>query len=329
MIILTLLASSTIVFARVDSQDPTDFQGIGKVYVDASAVLKQLGYTEKNIASAPEKLLPQILRSYPTYPTRSHDGDYYVTITNNSLNADAVNIVGSDTTVPYTLPDMPNSNAATDLLAEKACLIIAIWDYPGTGADLDAEYVYDMIYDWVSTSGCYDYWHTLVNDEATNYNVWAWITWACATYEDVDIYFRGHGTEVSIWGLTISAYLCYDAWDDFWGVLTWNLFFPADITSGEYDYSTMRAGVFGFCYGFGFSDTFLDPGGSTSHDRALTGPAGESYVSYSYVFIDTYCEWWYDYSYSSYESYLEAYDAASGYGGSPYSYDDTGNAIWA
>ena len=338
-----LLVSSATVLVRAEPKNVTNDRKIGNVHVDASAVLKELGYTEENMASVPEKLKLQIARSYHVMPELHEDGDYYVTITPNSPRAE-INLIGTDYVSPYHIPlahapnsqDIPDTkdsggNSVDYMYDQRACLVFAIWDYPGTGApDLPGlEAAYDSVTDSISSTNAYDYWHFMTNSECTYYYISAWITWACAAYESVDVYWLGHGT-VFWW---TSAFVSYDAWDDYWGVLFWNLYMPGDFTSNweYYDYSTLRVGIGDFCYGWGFQGTFLNPGGEVSHDRAFTGPDVETNTGYSSHFLDEWSErWYYDHE-GSYYAYSLALDAAENYllqGENPFSYTDTGTSIW-
>ena len=254
---LMLLASTTTVLVSVEPQNVAKGQWLGKVHVDASAVLRELGCAEEDMASIPSKLMVQILRSYNVTSQLHEDGDYYVTITPDSPRAE-VNLIGTDRVSPY-IVDLPREHAeavgakslggdSTDYLYnQRACLVLAIWDYPGTGADLpqDTEDEYDAITSYISSASAYDYWHFMTNSECTYYYLYNWITWACAAYESVDIYWNGHGTEVN----DLAAFVSYDAWSDSLGVITSNLYFAEDFDTGTYDYSTLRLGSASFCYG--------------------------------------------------------------------------------
>ena len=70
------------------------------MHLDASAVFKELGYTEENMSSAPRKLLIQITRSYLEIPKLQDDGDYLLIITPDSPRAE-VYLVGTDRIAPF------------------------------------------------------------------------------------------------------------------------------------------------------------------------------------------------------------------------------------
>lgn len=318
-----------------------DQKYLGKIHVDASAVLRELGYTEADMADIPSKLKVQIIRSYHVTPELHEDGDYYVTITPDSPRAE-VNLIGTDRISPYDvdLSHPPDSPDASDIPSssqdssdrqddQRACLVFAIWDYPGTGNDLpDAEDEYDAITDYISSTSAYDYWQFVTNSGCTYYYVSNWITWACANYESVDIYWNGHGTE----SYDEAAFVSYDALDNNGNVVNENLYFSDDFDTTEtYDYSTLRVGSGSFCYGWGFHDTFLNPGGSTSHDRAFMGTDTVISCAYTFEYIDTWGDTWYnDYQNSEY-THTKAANAAAPYlgtGQNAFSYDDTGTSIW-
>jgi hypothetical protein len=294
IIISMLLVSVAPVIFNTKPKDVTKDPKIGNVHVDASAVLRELGYTEENMSSVPRKLMLQITRSYHAKAELHDDGDYYVTITPDSPRAE-VNLIGSDNIAPYDidLSHAPDSHDVSDTKGtsggsldsdERACLVFAIWDYPGTEVDIPgAEDEFDYIADWISSTSAYDYWNFLTNSESTHYYIYAWITWACAAYDNVDIYWNGHGIEF----MNGVAFLSYDAWDDDEEVITSNLYVEDDFETGTYDYSTLRVGSGSFCYGWGFHETFLDPGGSTSHNRAFMGPDTEITLAYTTEYIDT------------------------------------------
>ncbi len=77
-----------------------------KVHVDASEVLRELGYTEENMSNVSRKLLIQIIRSYNVTAVLHDDGEYYATITPDSPRAE-VNLIGSNRISPYDI-DLSN-----------------------------------------------------------------------------------------------------------------------------------------------------------------------------------------------------------------------------
>jgi len=337
ILISMLLASSTTVFvhARTEPKDEVE-PTVGDVHVDASSVLREMGYTDENISTASTGMLVQLLRSYDVTPTILPDGSYQVTITSNSSTIEPTAPAELQDIAPAIESEMGTTGTSLDSLEGKACLVVAIWDYPGTGLDIPpGEDKYDQIDYWISNYAEYDYRKDLVNSDATWYYIWAWLTWECASYGSIDVYWSGHGTHIS-WQwpwIQITAFISYDAWDDSSGVNPGNCYvaydFETDGIHGEYDYSTLRTGIGSFCYGWGFHDMFLDPGGSETHYRAFAGPDGTSDTGYGTVYLQYWGYWWYLASYSTYESYCyadeEAWEQYSG--NTRYSYDETGS-IW-
>ena len=150
---------------------------------------------------------------------------------------------------------------------------------------------------------------------------------ACTEFDNVDVYWNGHGIEVG----DESAFVSYDAWDDEEEVIEENLYLADDFSTGEYDYSTLRVGSGSFCYGWGFQGTFLHPGGSVTHNRAFMGTDTTITCAYTLEYIDTWGEYWYDNYNSSYWSHLQARAAAAphlGQNQNPFSYDDNDGSIW-
>lgn len=345
LLVSMLLLSFTTVLASAEQneQPKTHFTpDLGKVHVDASAVLRTLGYTEEDETNVPSKLMVQIIRSYDVLAVQGKDGDYYLTITPDSPRAE-VNLIGTDRISPYDL-DLSNVPNAVDTaekkdldgnnldweLDQRAALCFGIWDYPGDTLDLpeETEDEFNALTSDISSTSAYDYWHFMTNDDCTWYNIWAWTTWACETYRTVDIYWNGHGTEVN----NDVGFVSYDAWDDnSQSVVTANLYFPDDFTTGTYDYSTLRVGLSSFCYGLGFSDTFLDPGGDTTHTRVFMGSDTVVNVAYALEYVETFGDTWYHDYENSEDAHDEAADAADTYlqsGENPITYQDTGDPIW-
>jgi len=331
-----LLISSAVTLVQGQIGNNTT-QKIGTIHVDASAVLKELGYTDKNMSAVPEKLMLQILRSYNVQGERKANGDYYFTYTPNSTRS-STNIIGSESVVPYnlSLSGSTTKNASVSpnyMYNQKACLVFAIWDYQGVNApDLpQLQDSYNVVTNYISTHSSYNYWHFMTNDQCTYYNIWAWITWACATYESVDVIWMGHGVQ---W--TYDAFVTYDGYDDTWGVQPWKCFFSMDMTGYgngyQYDYSPLRLGIGDFCWGGNFRGDFEFPGtGSASHNRVFIGPNLESNTGYSYDFLTQWTPSYYSDNYNSYSSYCNGYNNAINdvpQGQSAYTYSDVGGDVW-
>ncbi|NLE05538.1 MAG: hypothetical protein GX638_12160 [Crenarchaeota archaeon] len=353
MLVSILLVSIVAVFVvsaepiantkSVVSAEPNSSRGLGKGHVDISGVLKELGYADEDMSDIPSKLLVQIIRSYNVTPVGDIHRGFYLTITADSPRAE-VNLIGSDRIAPYDLDlsHAPDGHDISDAqksrddsmnyeLDQRAFLAFGIWDFDGTTIDLAsaAEAEYDYITADISSTSAYDYWHFMENNDCTWYNVWAWITWACSMYNTVDIYWGGHGFEVN----NEVGFVCYDAWNDSTLTLNFNLLYFADdfTTTQTYDYSTLRVGLGSLCYGEGFSNTFLNPGGSTSHERAYMSSDTEIEVDYTCEYIQTYSDEWYHDLVDSEDAHTEAAGAALPYlesGQNAFTYDDTGTPIF-
>ena len=278
----------------------------------------------------------ELIREYPVQARLSPDGNYYATPT-------------IEAKVDYIEPELnilsfsQETNSDGSIKQEytldgsgygKACLIIAIWNYSQT-ADFPAfpSGEFDSFYYYVSNCWKYDYWHTLTNDEATHYNIWAWITWACAEFEMVDVFMEGHGTTMISGSLFSSVFASWDVQTNTTGLINyWNFFFPQEIMYGYwsyYDYSALRMGVFHFCYSWGgswylgFEMPFVDydyP--MKSHSSAFIGPSGEVYYSPDFV-----SEWsirWLWWNQDSYEAYINSIWAQSHQDTNPLLYADHG-----
>ena len=99
-------------------------------------------------------------------------------------------------------PDTPTSG--------QACLIVAITDYPYLSPLYYDRTAYDAILYNVNNAA-YSYVKTLTNSSATHTAIWEWLTWMCATYQYVDVYFIGHGCNND--GIGDCGYVSYDAVD--------------------------------------------------------------------------------------------------------------------
>ncbi|MDI9578951.1 MAG: hypothetical protein IAX22_01320 [Candidatus Bathyarchaeota archaeon] len=298
-----------------------------KIYVDVDLILKELGY-DYTTETVPEKLLIQILRSYELgAETKTSDGNLHYTITADSTPKSR-NIVGSESVVALdeaTLMEFKTSFSISsksdygvpigwDGQVGKAAIVFGVWDYPGTGKDLeDLEDAHTEVTGHIANCGEYDYWHFVNNSDATYYYVWAWTTWACAEYSDVDVIWMGHGRTVN----DVSCYLPYDAyweiiWPIYYGFIEDRYYFAEDFASTTfYDYSALRMGIGDFCYGAGFNSTYINPGGELIHDRAFTGPVLPTTIDYSFVFLESMGDNWYSGAYDSADAVDLAISAAA------------------
>ena len=320
------------------------------VNISYAIAAQQLGYS--NISQIPEPVMAQLVHMHDNV-TRNNDSSYVISLSStevanlnaveNETNGSPSNItpspqpssvyapirsenttISSDDSGPINItPDTPLGPSGY-----KACLIVAVWDYPGTGApDVpELEDAYDTINAATTT---YDDKVTLTNDQATFTNVVSYLESLCQSYADVDVFLMGHGAPLIGGG---HCYVCYDAWDDLWGTLPWNGFYSSDFQSympANKDHSALRMGVACCCYGRYLSDGFLNPGGTISHDRAFCGSYDELSVNYPNPFLGGFAGSWFggQTSYSAYENgYDNAYESRGDAG--TMDYEDTGTSIY-
>ncbi len=177
-----------------------------------------------------------------------------------SMEQICLNLFGNNTGF---VPDESMTSLSTNgltLLTGKACFVASVWDYlyPVDNQTVFHDAYTGIMYD-VNLGG-YNYVKSLTNESVTQQNVYQWITWLCASYANVDIYLIGEGVHFLSGEY---AYCCYDCRDEYGCWNTGNVFYAYELESygaHNYDYSTLRLGVGGFCYGGTFDDYFLDEG---------------------------------------------------------------------
>lgn len=145
LIFAVVFAASLIlpVSAREISEESKP--AIGEVHVDMSTLFQQLGSSSANVD---ERSLVQLLRTYRTQAVRGTDGNYYVrpTIT-SKVDVPNMTLNIGEFSSQQISPDGSTIQAysMTGEGAGKACIMIAIWDYPGNNNDpgLNLELCYD------------------------------------------------------------------------------------------------------------------------------------------------------------------------------------------
>jgi hypothetical protein len=208
-------------------------------------------------------------------------------------------------------PDTPTSG--------QACLIVAITDYPYLSPLYYDRPAFDAILYNVNNAG-YDDVKALTNSSATHTNIWEWVTWMCASYQYVDVYFIGHGCNNDGWG--DCGYVSYDAVDSQGLVIPSLEYYPSEMISYNvhpYDYSELRLGVGAFCYGGTFNYDFVYQGANYPPppcDRVWIGPSGTSNDQYVEYFLAYWGYYWYPEHYDSTNACNDAVNAASPYIGS-------------
>jgi hypothetical protein len=324
------------------------------VNVNIKPALAQLGFTDENSSLASTLLIDSILETPTALiPNSDGTYNATVCLNSTQLNhiklspifstintnISRVSHVNLRNTTPINQPiNASASNAQASLVSQnsslltsdelaisspniavgsnglKACLIVAIWDYPGQNYLPEAEDEYNAVNDNIWG---YDTVARLLNSDATKYNIEQTIIGLCNSYSIVDVYFIGHGDRMFL-GLG-AAYFC--SWDtiDFAGGNTyyWNGIFDSDLVSSEAgDLSNLRLCVASFCYGWCLEDGFMFTGQYFAHDRSFMGPQGLLWVS-TYrpqgtgnMFDATWTYDWCRDGFSSTEAYADAYNAA-------------------
>ena len=351
--ILSLLTANILVISTTFADDNDEFNesfsSIIGVRLDLTKELEQLGYTAENLPKISGDLLRILItqNKKSIEPLRAQDYS-------KALNPN--NILRLDPPKPTTSNEL-NSSASKenngepsilDYYGDKACLIVGIWTYPYSSetypwSNLSGWFddaFYDLCYH-VAYDGDYDNIITLAQSAATISNIDNWITWLCMYYENVDVYFFGHGGVFEIipgiwyyWG-----YSCWDACSypdgepDSDGVyLPWDLYTHQD-EWGTDDRSTLRMSIFGCCWGGVFDDPCINPGGNVNHDRAFAGGNGNMLGDYVELYTFAWGNYWYNLDYASDNAwyYSEQYAVNNSWWGTNqtrYEYEDTGYSIY-
>jgi hypothetical protein len=237
------------------------------------------------------------------------------------------NLFGNSTGPVPTLEE--SQTTISSMSSGKACLLAAIWDYAGTGNDLpDLANIYTSILYNADNYGDYNYLKTLTNTAATHDNIYQWLTWLCAEYGTVDVYLYGHGTILTVSGITTYAYCTYDGLN---ADLTWNepkFFYANELKSNVgpnyYDYSSLRLGLGGFCYSGHFSSVFINEG------KVWIGPTAVVTTTYDLNYTSCWGYNWYALNVISYTAHLYAYNNASSHTGgySVFTYYSSSSAFY-
>jgi hypothetical protein len=243
-----------------------------------------------------------------------------VPIPNIPKTQNKVDLTGNQiTSKPYTTQQISESPLDTEQYTTgQACLVVVVWDYVGTNKDIGwGPTALDAVSYNVEHAE-YDYVKELINQDATHQNIWEWLTWMCAAYQHVDVYFFGHGADLTL----------EDAFTPIDGLLNDNpvtfdydaLFYPEEIYDyyiHPYDYSTLRLGVGGFCHSFCFEDCFLYS--QESHvpwpNRVWIGSHFDLVDQYTAYYFNYFGYYWYTEKYNSQQSANEAATAVYQYHG--------------
>jgi len=350
-LIVVLLVQVSIVNVLIGvAQSPKQNQpfGLPDIYIDLSSRFREMGYTAENITTVSIDLVMKVLVEY------CKDNPFgYETEPPPNFTPESKNLFGEDSVTEYSrevenlVTQKTTIEGSTSRDGDKACVTCVVWDYPGTQQDLGddngwfASAAKDHLYEDAADYGDYDIvYNNLENSVATRDNIDTVLEYFFDEYDNVDLYFMGHGSHAwiwiwePIWGYYDYYYAPYDAVDaDTGDVILDNVFWDQDLPSSNplWDSSPMRMVMFVACRDWAFRQEALNPGGSTSHDRAFCGFNGVAYTDYAYHFMAKWCDLWYQYSWDSSSAAAEARDYAweeSTKQGVNMSYADTGSSIY-
>jgi hypothetical protein len=351
---LLLLSSSYISLgsaANSSKQFTSEKEIPCSVNLNLKPALGQLGFTDDNSSLAPRLLINSLLK-IPTTLIPNSDETYNATLYLNSTQLSAIkessiyqngntntsyikakNTTPTSSPIKTFLPTLNNTlipQNSTSFQSEnlkisspetsvgssglKACLIVAIWNYPNPNYLPEAQDEYN---DVNNNLWGYDTVVRLLNNDATYANIVQNLQDLCSSYSIVDVYFIGHGSD--IFG---SHYFC--SWDtiDFLGGCGyyWNGIYDVDLISynncGSGDLSNLRMCVASFCTGWCLEDGFMNTNQNFAHNRVFMGPQGLLLVS-TYtpdgtgnMFDETWTVDWCQQSLSSSDAFADAYTAA-------------------
>lgn len=313
---------------------------IPEIYIDLSKTLQEMGYTSLNVSNISSDLLNSVLLEY------CQENPYgYTTEKPQNFDLDESNYVGDpkneyDSPSEFSSRLQENSQNSILLTETKACVTCAVWDYPGDEQDLGwymQQAAEDHLYEHAEDDGDYNIVYTNLENSVANRNsIDTVLDYFFDTYDNVDLYFLGHGSRAYVWYMGFwqykSYYLPYDAIDEDGDTVISNVFWEYELPSTNplWDASPMRMVMFVACRDWEFRQEALTPGGSTSHDRAFCGFNGVGYTMYAYYYMVKWCDLWYQNGWDSSSAASDARDYAWGYdtSGVNMSYADTGSYIY-
>jgi hypothetical protein len=309
-----------------------------ELYIDISSKFKEMGYTAENITSVSNDFINKVLLEYckenpygyeteqpPFYTT---DNRYYFS-GKNSVNEHAPQ---ENSIIPKVEPKIGT------LTESKACVTCIIWDHAGDLKDLPSiEDAAEYVYYYAPNYGDYDIVFTeLENEVATKENLNDVLDYFFENYDNVDLYFMGHGTRIWLYYMGFwqwKAYYCpYDSIDSNGNLDSSKIFYDHELLSINplWDSSPMRLVMTTSCWGYLFQNEALNPGGSISHDRAFAGKDGQGQAVYSKFYMYDWCRKWYYYDWDSSSAAASARDYAwsETEAGANMTYADTDGGIY-
>ncbi|MGD2067004.1 MAG: hypothetical protein PVI43_07560, partial [Candidatus Bathyarchaeota archaeon] len=176
--------------------------GFPDIQIDLSSKFREMGYTAENITSISRDLVMKVLKSYcednPIDPK-----------TELPFTKDSKNLFSEDDTVnDHAFGEITVVSEVTDLGVmtlddTKACVTCVVWDYPGNQKDLGGyieDAAEDHLYVDAANYGDYDLvFNNLENSVATRDNMDTVLEYFFDTYDNVDLYFMGHGGRNLVW----------------------------------------------------------------------------------------------------------------------------------
>ncbi|HDQ05786.1 MAG TPA: hypothetical protein ENN36_03570 [Candidatus Bathyarchaeota archaeon] len=339
IVLLVQFSISNIFVGFAQSSRQEQSYVLPDIYIDISSKLQEMSYTVENITNISSDLVNSVLLSY------CQENPYGYT-TERPSNFDKENFfLSDDNSVNEYDSILENSVVAKEfspnvmtLSESKACVTCVIWEYPGgTQPGWYMQQAAYYVYNGADDYGDYDIVFTnLENSVATRDNIDTVLEYFFDKYDNVDLYFMGHGGRAYVyfwsWWQWKSYYCPYDSIDASGDLVISNVFWEYELPStySPWDSSPMRMVLFGACYSWEFRQEALNPGGSTSHDRAFCGFSGTGTNKYVYYFMDKWCDLWYQYSWDSSSAAAEAraYAWVNSNSVTNMSYADTGSYIY-
>ena len=341
--------------------------------VNLTGVFTQLGYTASNVTKITSDIFNRAMLTY------LHTHEYIENITGPIPGSKRMVLGANSSTIlptssqkttndlhsasaPFRFPlnggesNCPNGNStmSTNFVTNfgaspltsggsesKACILIAIWNYPNNN-NIDFEGDYNMLNSYADDYGNYQSIVSLTNDGATNESIENALTDAVSSYDNVDVYFLGHGNTWHFYfpggnHIDCSCYITYNGYGNDWSYNIWSCELISDAYPFYADMSALRLTFPICCYSggryseaFGFQDFVLNPGGSFDHPRAcISAVDGELWTDYVAHYVDKWCYYWYQNHWDSKSAAhdSETYASSFSHNGVDLTYFDHGAAF--
>lgn len=319
-----------------------------KLEINLDPLVKELGYTDAEIDEMSEDpyFAVRLIHEYCTVPlAKDKDGVYrsipvaadFKPLPTDALarNEPTVQKEGGDATLDW-------------LIDDKVCVFISVLDYPGTTHDLTAAAdEIDDCYDNLESGDYYEF-YAVQEGDATQVNVWEWVTWACLVYTSVDVFIYGHGAEIdyNLNGVQthMAGYVTYNSFDTSNNFIPGNCLLAIDWSSFsdfgdgynppvDVDYSAFHFGMFEMCEAYGDANCIgfeyywtEDSAYEPSRDSCFVGSPGLNLVA-DQAFWTHLTERWVD-GYSSSQCYTYAQTFYAYQATYPIDIHDYSDPIW-